>query len=120
LHTFADYSSDWWRVLPTTSIDRHDIDCGQNNSFIHASGQVVNFCRVCGGPEAVADECALREECAGFVMDNVKDAGRCGYLKSAVLKQARKEVPSETLFCKGSEPDCAGGCAAQLKPAQFS
>lgn len=116
----ADYSSDWWRVLPGTSIDRNDIDCGRNTSFIHeTSGQVVNFCYVCGGTEAVADACALHSECVGFVMDNGKDDGKCGYLKSAVLEQARKEVPSETLYCMGSEADCAGGCVGRSQPAQI-
>jgi hypothetical protein len=101
-------------VLPSTSIDRNDIDCGQNNTWTHPSGQVVSFCYVCGGPEAVADACARIDVCAGFVMDHQKDDGTCGYLKSAVLKQAQNEKHSVTLYCKGSEADCfEGGCAGQ-------
>jgi hypothetical protein len=119
LHCDADYdfgypvnattSPQKWLVLPRISIDRNDIDCGAGTNFTKF-GEVVMFCKKCGGTAKVADECALQAypKCVGFVMEDED----CGYLKAAVLKQARHPSYGETLYCMESEEDCAGVYAA--------
>jgi hypothetical protein len=98
-------------VLPGIEIDSTDIDCGQNTTFQHRrSNATITYCRQCGGAEAVADACALNPECVGFTMEVKEGNETCGYLKSAVLKQAQYGAAQGTLYCRDSQPDCAGGC----------
>jgi hypothetical protein len=91
-------------VLPRTSVDRHDIDCGQPDSTFMKEGQLVRFCKICGGTAAVADACKAHSQCVGFVMEDDK----CGYIKASVATVAQFRSQPETLYCLPSQPDCTG------------
>lgn len=91
--------------MPRTSVDRHDIDCGQPGSTFEKEGQVVHFCKLCGGTAAVADACKQNTKCVGFVMEDE----RCGYLKASVTASAQFRSQPETLYCLPSQQDCQGG-----------